>query len=342
MKKKIIIIFFIIIFIISSFAGAKSNSRGKILITKKALGSGSSEITDIFCIDFNGETLDVLTKDEGSDYNAAWSPDGKSIAFISNRDTKSNSKWDIYNINENGSNLKRLTNLECHITQISWSPDGEKIVFISNKTNLMDIFIVDNDGNNLKNLTENDFFNKNPVWSPDGSKIAFLTNKDGGSTCYIMNSNGTDQKRLLKNNVSCSDAPSWSPDGKKIVCNYNNDIAIINLKDLSEVNITKVSSESNLFCGNPQWSPDGKWIAYDVEDLDKDISEIYLMDSVTLESYKVTNGSWYIEPKWAKDSKNIFFFSPKFENDLYIYNLETKNKKRISNDDLIDRHISVK
>ena len=206
----------------------------------------------------------------------------------------------------------------------------------------MDIFTINIDGNNLKNLTQNNFFDKNPVWSPDGQKIAFLTNRDGGSTCYIMNSDGSNQKRLLKKNVLCSDPPSWSPDGKMIVCNYNNNIAIINVEDLSERNIFKIDLEPNLFCGNPQWSPDGKWIVYEANDPGKDITDICIYDVKTLKSERITTGSWYIEPKWAKDNKNIFFFSPKYENDLYIYNLDTKSKKRISNNDLIDRHISIK
>ena len=339
--KNFFFIIFIIIFllIIHNAKDLKNNSNGKILLSKKSKNSASININ---CIDYNGENLEKITSGEGMDYNASWSPEGTKIAFISNRETKSNSKWDIYIINENGSNLKRLTFLESHITHLNWSPDGTKIVFISNKFNIMDIFTININSKKLNNLTENNYFNKNPVWSPDGTKIAFLTNRDGGSTCYIMDSDGIEQKRLLKKSISCSDPPSWSPDGRMITCNYNNDIAIININDLSEKNITKIDPESNLFCGNPQWSPNGKWIVYEVQDLKKHIADIYLIDIKTLKSFKLTDGKWYIEPKWSPDSKNIFFFSPKYENDLYIYNLENKERKKISNNDLIDRYISIK
>ena len=79
-----------------------------------------------------------------------------------------------------------------------------------------------------------------------------------------------------------------------------------------------------------------------MQNLEKDITDIYLINTKSLKSDKLTDGKWYIEPKWSKDSKKIFFFSTRYENDLYIYDLKTNLKKKLTNHDLVDRHISIK
>ena len=112
MNKKFLIIFFaLFLFFICNFRDIKSNSKGRFLLSKKPTdvkSINSIDVINIYSFDLNGEKQDKLTSGEGSDYDATWSPDGKMIAFVSNRDTISNSKWDIYTVNENGSNLKRI------------------------------------------------------------------------------------------------------------------------------------------------------------------------------------------------------------------------------------------
>ena len=64
----------------------------------------------------------------GPDSSPAWSPDGRTIAFVSGRDGNS----EIYVMNADGSEQRRLTRNEVGLpAQLAWSPDGQKIAFRS-------------------------------------------------------------------------------------------------------------------------------------------------------------------------------------------------------------------
>ena len=93
---------------------------------KKEVGNN-----DIYVMDKEGKNLRQLTDHPSDDRHPTWSPDGKQIAFISNRDGGKASA--IYVMDTVGNNLRRLTN-DVKFTWIDspdWSPDGKQIVFTS-------------------------------------------------------------------------------------------------------------------------------------------------------------------------------------------------------------------
>ena len=66
-----------------------------------------------------------LTDTSGNDSSPSWSPDGRSIAFTSDRD----GNREIYVMDANGDNLRNLTNESSQDRHPSWSPDGLSIAF---------------------------------------------------------------------------------------------------------------------------------------------------------------------------------------------------------------------
>jgi len=97
-----------------------------------------------------GETIN-LTKENGKYKNQtpAWSPDGKKIAFTSNRDGHS----EIYIMDNNGKNVKKITNNRWYDGSPAWSPDGTKLVYSSRRKGELlsgfELFITD-----LKDMKE--------------------------------------------------------------------------------------------------------------------------------------------------------------------------------------------
>jgi TolB protein len=112
----------------------------------------------------------TLVSGTGGGNAPAWSPDGRTIAFTSDR-TGNDS---IYAMNADGGNVRRLTIDDHHNDNAMWSPDGKQIVFSSNRDGNNEIYVMNADGSGATNLTNNPaLIHDVPAWSPDGRMISF-------------------------------------------------------------------------------------------------------------------------------------------------------------------------
>lgn len=158
-----------------------------------------------------------ITKHHALDYNAAFSPDGKKVAFVSERD----GNMELYVMNRDGSELQRLTNdfaLDDHPT---WSPDGKRIAFVSTRQPVKKaglawnaVYVMNADGSNLQRLSPQGTAAYSPAWSPTGDLIAYAagSGKSGDSDLYVMKPNGSDAHLVVKN----GGWPTFAPDGRSL------------------------------------------------------------------------------------------------------------------------------
>ena len=110
----------------------------------------TSGAPDVFTIYANGQGARNLTNNPANDIAPVFSPDGKQIAFMSDRD---GGKWHIYVMNADGSNVRRLTD-GTHDSTPTWSPDGNWIAFASTRGGQFNIWMVDTHGGNLTQITK--------------------------------------------------------------------------------------------------------------------------------------------------------------------------------------------
>ena len=133
-----------------------------------------------------------------TDTNPEYSPDGKQIAFASNRQ----GPWEIWlAANAAGSTPVKLTSLGAGGESGSprWFPDSQTIVFDSDKEGQSDIYSVKTDGSGLKRLTNGGGTNVTPMVSVDGETIYFSSRREGTSQIWRMQSGGGPAEQVTRN-----------------------------------------------------------------------------------------------------------------------------------------------
>jgi parallel beta-helix repeat protein len=104
---------------------------------------------EIFVINANGGSEGNLTNHPANDDRPAWSPDGRDIAFVSDRDGNP----EIYLMKSDGSDVRRLTDDGAVDTDPAWLPDGQRLLFTSDRQRDFEIYVMRTDGSGVQRLT---------------------------------------------------------------------------------------------------------------------------------------------------------------------------------------------
>jgi len=267
-------------------------------------------------------TLVKLTNNSAWDGGPVWSPDGKRLAFSSNRDGKS----EIYVMNADGSDLKRLTNNLADDHGPIWSPDGSKILFDTERDGNKEVYVMTADGGNQTRLTRNNATDSATSWSPDGSQIAFASNRDTTNPynfdIYLMNADGSNVRRIV-DDPEFDAEPKWSPDGKKIIFvtgrTGNFDIYEANIDGTEQRNLT---ADYNKNDGAASWSLDGNSIAFVRNIQGKE--QIFLISDDGSNLYRVTNNtSNNGHPALSPDGSKLAFESDRDGNfEIFVMSVD--------------------
>lgn len=186
----------------------------------------------------------------------AISPDGRRLAFISDRDGADN----LWVIDLEGGTPVELTHERRSDVQMygpSWSPDGAFLVYASSKgrSNSLDLWVISADGQHDEALTTDSSTEWMPAWSPDGKTIAFVSNRDTGvDALYLINLDGSGLRKVL----DLAYEPSWHPDGKLLAAYAIRDteegVLLIDPAAPSQARLLLPSGRQ------PAFSPDGRYI----------------------------------------------------------------------------------
>ncbi len=304
-RRLSVVILVVLILAVGTFAQTPVRRNGKIAFTSDRDGN-----REIYVMDADGTNQVRLTNNGILDDHARWSPDGKKIAFLSQRPT---SEFAIFIMDADGTGRTEVTSVNHQLIgnqwfgwdgwSMSWSPDGRSIAFQDGPLNGSTIMIVNADGSNRRNLTAG----IGPAWSPDGSKILFLGGPSGIAT---IRPNGTDLQPIslvLPGYPLVAVAPDWSPDGTKIAVTGNdsaNGVIFVANADGSNpqlsvgecANFARLAPNGCSGTQLPDWSPDGRKIAF-VNSGIQSGTEIYAADLVTSDSVRLSNsGGYQLQP----------------------------------------------
>lgn len=336
--KRISLISLLILGLSNAFAQTKSNwsptqtikhkvistvrvspDGGKVVYAVKELKTidGKSDfINHLFISDNNNTNTIQLTQGEKNNINPKWSPDGKKIAFVSNRDGKNN----LYFLNLGRGEAERLTDLKTGINDFKWSNKGNLIAFTSSD------FETEEETGNKK--SGNDWYFMNENFKQGRLHLLQLNKKD---------KNGMPQITTLSKENRHINSFSWSPDDQWIAYTHAASAGVEDntLCDISMIKISsgevKVIANTPVGENQPLFSPDGKFIAY--YNLDekgiwggKTSIKIFALDNGSVQTLADTPNGPAELIGWSSDGKTIYTLEP-FHTSTKIFSLSSDGKQ---------------
>jgi eukaryotic-like serine/threonine-protein kinase len=198
----------------------------------------------------------AVTNFPGVEAQPSLSPDGRSVAFASNRD----GHYDIYVGLIAGGSLVRITNDSNLKARPRWSPDGTKIAYSRlNESGLWDIWEVPALGGTPRRLILNAM---DPAWSPDGRSLAYANNSTG--SIWIADSSGQNARAITQPQLPWAEFdPSFSPDGRRLafVFQTGGPYGELEVANLATNKVYRLTDDHALAL-SPAWSPDSRIVYF--------------------------------------------------------------------------------
>ena len=252
--------------------------------------SNEKKYSNLWIVPTRGGRPQQFTYGDQVDALPRWSPDGKSIAFISNRNDEQQPQ--IHVIPFEGGEARPLTALNGEFGSLEWSPDGSKFLCQFRKKDADALARQQDEGKKKLGVITRNI--ERVFYKFDG--YGFLP-KERWHIWVIDARNGRGTQ-ITDGDVHDEKFPAWSPDGKKIayisnICddpdlNYSfDDLFVISSKG-GKARKYQAPTGQKLY---PSFSPDGKWIAY--------------LGSLGPGNWWRNDGVWIVPVNGSKPAKNL-------------------------------------
>jgi dipeptidyl aminopeptidase/acylaminoacyl peptidase len=249
-------------------------------VVRRADAARDAFNADVWVTSIDGGEPIQFTTSESEDVDPQWSPDGKWLAFTSDRE---GGVPQVFVIPTSGGEALRVTKLPGGAISPRFAADGDRLVVASPdapagtvapgvalRRDRRDdhLWIVSVSGAEPLRLTSGDFDDADPRWSPDGQEIAFVSNRtadpetNANTDLWIVPAKGG-KPRQLTSNPGPDEQPRWSPDGSRIAyVAHSRDFSPAEHTDLRVVaraggEPKNLTADFDFPVSNPIWSPDG-------------------------------------------------------------------------------------
>jgi dipeptidyl aminopeptidase/acylaminoacyl peptidase len=182
---------------------------------KPDAGEGMTRFNDnqrlhIFAVDLVTKQVRQLTQGIYDEHSIDWSPDGKEILFLSNREPNQDEffNYDIFALSVADGSIRRLTATEYNEYEPLWSPDGKHIVYRGTKRGLTDrettmedthVWMMNADGSDRREIgAVLDNRQGAPKWAPDGSAVYFTVQERGSNPLVRLPVRGGAPEYMVK------------------------------------------------------------------------------------------------------------------------------------------------
>ncbi|HEX9961771.1 MAG TPA: hypothetical protein VGB00_12600, partial [Pyrinomonadaceae bacterium] len=298
---------------------------------------------DIATIPAGGGEPVVITKDFAtSNWNPVWSPDGKFLYFVSDKNGNQNF-WRVAINETTGEALaapEPVVSPSKYSRHLNFSRDGKRLIYVAtdSQSNIQGVeFDLPNErtAGDWFWITRGDREIVRAELSPDGKRFVMRQKRRTQDDIVVVNRDGSDW-RDITNDAPFDRYPRWSPDGKQIAFASDRNAGMeIWVCDADGSNMRQVTFEYTPKLGSsfPNWSPDGKHLIYTNDsqswliDLTKDWQQQSPQRVLPPEIE-----SRFIAWDWSPDGKKIVGVFPLERHVVGFYSLETKRLERLSDE----------
>jgi Tol biopolymer transport system component len=209
-----------------------------------------------------------LTKDSFYEVEPAWSPDGRHLAYSSDKA----GTQDIYVRDMITGSERRVTSLQGAEVAAAWSPDGKTIAFQNEE---FETWTVNVNTGELRQVLAALFAPGRPSWSPDGNTIALAARmrystrfREGHNQILTVNLTTGEQKyyppggQFSTIQTRGNDGPAWSPDGKWMAVVLESTLHVIPVDNVGKPTGAPVKI-NNHATDSVSWSGDSEWLLYE-------------------------------------------------------------------------------
>jgi eukaryotic-like serine/threonine-protein kinase len=199
----------------------------------------------IWLYDLSRETLTRFTFEGNVNGRPVWTPDGKRIAFYSNKDGPLNLFWQLA---DGSGGLEKLATSEFVNVPLSFSPDGQLLAFHeANSTTGNDILVLRFSDRKVQPFLRTSFNEADPRFSPDGRWIAYMSDESGRYEVYVQPYPGPGGKWQVSRDGGTE--PVWNRNGRELFYRSGNKMMAV-----------EITTQPNFALGNPRVLFEGPYV----------------------------------------------------------------------------------